>query len=162
MLASWPLNLSDPGQYDLAKSTLVLAPANAEMLDIYLWLRAAGTDPNQSGKVFHARTILTVPNSDPGLPPVIQPRLTAWPNPAFGSVNIKLESASGSQPSLEVYNLRGQKVRVLQAEKAASGSGFECVWDGLDDSGQPAARGIYFLRAALPGQNVPVKRICLF
>ena len=162
LLASWPLNLSDPGQYDLAKSTLVLAPANAEMLDIYLWLRAAGTEPNLSGNIYHARTILTVPNDDPGLPPAVQPNLTAWPNPAFGSVNIKLDLASGSQTSLEVYNLRGQKVRVLQAEKAASGSGFECVWDGRNDSSQPAAKGIYFLKAALPGQIIPVKRICLF
>ncbi len=162
LLATWPLNLSDPGQYDLTQSTLVLVPANAEILDLYFWLRAAGTEPNQSGKVFHARTTLTVPSDDPGLPPVLRPSLTAWPNPAFGSVNIRLESASSSLPTVEVYNLRGQKIRVLQAEKADSGSGFECVWDGRNDSGQPAAKGIYFLRAELPGHQIQLKRICLF
>ena len=162
LLASWPLNISDPGQYDLSNSTLALVPADDDVLDIYLWLRAIGTEPNQSGQVFHARTILTVPNDDPGLPPVLQPSLTAWPNPAFGNVNIKLDHASGSQPVLEVYNLRGQKVRVLQPEKTASGSSFECIWNGLDDSGQPAAKGVYFLRATLPGLNIPMKRICLY
>lgn len=162
LLATLPLNISDPGQYDLSNSTLALVPAEDDILDIYLWLRAIGAEPNQSGKVFHARTVLPVANDDPGLPPVLQPSLTAWPNPAFGSINIKLENASGIQPTLKVYNLRGQKVRVLQPEKSASGSGFECVWNGLDDKGQPVARGVYFLRAALPGLNIPMKRICLY
>jgi len=97
LLASWPLNISDPGQYDLSNSTLALVPADDDVLDIYLWLRAIGTEPNQSGQVFHARTILTAPNDDPGLPPVLQPSLTAWPNPAFGNVNIKLDHASGRE-----------------------------------------------------------------
>ena len=159
---TWPLNISDPGQYDLSNSTLALVPANDDILDIYLWLRAIGTEPNQSGKVFHARNIMFIANDDPGLPPVLQPSLSAWPNPAFGSINIKLENASGIQPTLKVYNLRGQKVRVLQPEKSVSGSGFECVWNGLDDKGQPVARGVYFLRAALPGISIPMKRICLY
>ena len=51
---------------------------------------------------------------------------------------------------------------MLQPQKTSSGSGFECVWDGRNDSSQPAAKGIYFLKAALPGQIIPVKRICLF
>lgn len=161
-VADWSLALDNPGQYDLVNSRLWLAPASNDLLDLWFWLQATGTEPNRSGRIFHAQVLLPVPVDDPGLPPAVQPRLTAWPNPAFGSVNIKLDLASGSQPSLEVYNLRGQKVRVLQPQKTSSGSGFECVWDGRNDSGQPAAIGIYFLKAALPGQIIPVKRICLF
>lgn len=160
-VACWQADLGDPGQYDLALSRIFLVPAGDDALDVFFCLSATGTEPNQPGSVFHARAFITVSSDDPGIPPIPQPSLTAWPNPASGQINIKLQMEQGSQPVVEVYNLRGQKVRSLIADKTINGSEFEYLWDGLDDKGKPAGRGVYFLRATAAGKTIPVKRICL-
>ena len=47
--------------------------------------------------------------------------------------------------SLEIFNILGQKVKILVDGDVAPGS-HRVVWDGRDENGRPAATGIYFYR----------------
>ena len=60
--------------------------------------------------------------------------------------------------TIEVYNLLGLKVRVLEGRFAA-GKG-ELVWDGKDSSGRPAASGVYFYKLVSEGTH-QVRRMLL-
>ena len=46
---------------------------------------------------------------------------------------------------LEIYNLKGQKIKTLVDDKLAAGY-HSVVWDGKDDTGKPVASGIYMYK----------------
>jgi len=66
----------------------------------------------------------------------------------FGSPNltitIKYLLTKPSLVELKIYNISGQTVRRLMAEKQMSGIHF-IKWDGRDDMGKELPRGVYFL-----------------
>ena len=47
--------------------------------------------------------------------------------------------------ALNIYNLRGQKVKTLINESKTAGV-HTTSWDGTDDAGKPVASGVYYLR----------------
>jgi flagellar hook assembly protein FlgD len=47
--------------------------------------------------------------------------------------------------SLEVFNLRGQKVRSYRPGTMNPGN-HKVIFDGMDDNGSPLASGVYFYR----------------
>ena len=58
------------------------------------------------------------------------------------------ESTVSVQPGrvqLEVYDVRGRRVRVLEDEIRPAGR-FTMHWDGRDDRGESLAAGVYFVR----------------
>ncbi len=70
---------------------------------------------------------------------------SAYPNPFNPDVRIAFNLAVGDDVELNIYNLRGQKVRTLQKGKL-SGGNHVLRWDGRDDSGRGVGSGIYFAR----------------
>jgi len=69
--------------------------------------------------------------------------LSAFPNPFNSSVSIVAEVPEpGSE--LVVYDVKGRRVRTL-ARSVPPGL-YVLSWDGRDDSGRPAASGVYILR----------------
>ena len=76
-----------------------------------------------------------------------------YPNPFNPETTISFSVAqsavSGSDGSsfvnLEIYNIRGQKVRTLISTKLASGF-HTVVWDGKSDAGRSVTSGIYFYK----------------
>ena len=71
-----------------------------------------------------------------------------YPNPfnpeTTLSYLVPAEVGEGDRVALEVFTLRGLKVRTLPVEKTPGWH--EVRWDGRDDSGQPAASGTYLSR----------------
>ncbi len=68
-----------------------------------------------------------------------------YPNPFnFGTI-IKYALAEESQVKLVVYNLLGQKIRVL-VDETQSPAYYTIFWDGTNDRGEEVASGIYFYR----------------
>lgn len=86
-----------------------------------------------------------VDNDDPLTPPA-GVDIRVYPNPFQAEAYIVLDLPGPKTLNLEVYNLRGQRVRGLS--KGLKGSGRHSLnWDGKDDSGRDVANGVYFLRA---------------
>lgn len=86
------------------------------------------------------------------LPPELRdelPRATAlsqnFPNPFNLSTGIEFELPATAEVRLEVYNILGQKVRVLAGGLYSVG-GHVVQWDGMYENGQVAPSGIYFYR----------------
>jgi len=68
-----------------------------------------------------------------------------YPNPFNHACNIEYALSTDCRVTLTVYNILGQKVRVLVDEYQSAGHK-SVTWDGKDDQGQDATSGVYFYR----------------
>jgi hypothetical protein len=91
------------------------------------------------------------PAEDPGLAPAGGISIsTNHPNPFKGETSFRLELKNNTRPVLvEIYNLRGQKVRSLFV--GYSPKSVVHSWDGLDDFGSAVSSGIYIIRTSQDG-----------
>ena len=72
--------------------------------------------------------------------------ISAYPNPFREGCAIKLQVAKDAPAiSLEIYNLRGQKVACVYKGQLSQGL-HSLVWSGLDDTGRKLGSGIYLCR----------------
>lgn len=74
--------------------------------------------------------------------------LRVEPNPFNPRTWIKVDHAAGTELRVNVYDLRGRRVRTLHRGMAV-GEQTTVVWDGADDGGQAAASGVYFVEARM-------------
>lgn len=98
-----------------------------------------------------------IPNSsdDPTISSLPFRLLGAHPNPFSEVSNIDIDCMRASQIQIEVYNLKGQKIRVLNDNYVEKGL-FTVNWDGKDRHGNPVSSGIYFVQLKTKG----TKPIC--
>ncbi len=97
---------------------------------------------NETRAVFVYEEILAVKVDTDELPRDFQ-LLQNYPNPFNPSTEIRFSLPKPAHVELVVFNLLGQRVRVL--EDATLGPGlYAATWDGTDQLGRPAASGIYF------------------
>ncbi len=68
-----------------------------------------------------------------------------YPNPFNPATIISYEIPDAGRVRLEVYNLLGQRVKLLVNSHQSPGS-YRVKWDGTSDAGKPLASGIYLLR----------------
>ncbi|MBD3336640.1 MAG: hypothetical protein GF355_14100 [Candidatus Eisenbacteria bacterium] len=77
-----------------------------------------------------------------------EPRLTASmevsPNPARGRVALQLVDLPAGTYALEIFDIRGRRVRTLHSGRLAGSSSW--TWEGRHTAGEAAPSGIYFLR----------------
>ena len=73
-----------------------------------------------------------------------------FPNPFNPSTTIRFAVAERSKVVITLYNLLGERVRVLQEKTFAPGS-YQVDWDGRDDLGKAATSGVYFVRMEADG-----------
>jgi len=93
------------------------------------------------------------PGDDPALPVSALVSIgRPMPNPFQGSVSFDCALARDAHTDIAIYNLRGQKVRVLYNGVLPKG-GTRFSWDGRDDESRPVASGVYILRASSGGQH---------
>ena len=71
------------------------------------------------------------------------PTLSVWPNPFNPQITISLVLPVAQAVSVEVYDLRGQKVRTLLPKSQLSPGQHDVTWLGDGDDGRPAASGVY-------------------
>ncbi len=85
------------------------------------------------------------------------------PFPAAGSDNTQIEyeiSVSGPV-RLEVFNVLGQRVRLLVEETFQDVGVWTVIWDGTDDAGRTLGSGVYFYELA-ERQGVQCRSLVLF
>jgi len=87
--------------------------------------------------------------------------LQNYPNPFNPTTTLSFSLPAETPVTLEIFNLIGQRVKVLlDAENAMSAGRHELQWNGRDDASRPAASGIYFYRLQA-GSFVETKRMIL-
>jgi len=87
-----------------------------------------------------------VTNDDPIIPAVENViSATNYPNPFNPSTTIAFSLPLAGIATVEIYNLKGQKVRSLLHARLPSGD-HKAIWDGSNDNNQPVSSGIYFYR----------------
>ena len=71
-----------------------------------------------------------------------------YPNPFNPSTTISFElTAKDAQDAkIEIFNLKGQKVRTFTNHQITQSPNHQIVWDGTDQNNQPVSSGIYFVR----------------
>jgi hypothetical protein len=69
----------------------------------------------------------------------------AYPNPFSLSTTVRYEVRRKSQVFLAVYNVMGERVRILVNDEQAAGW-HTATWDGRNGSGYMVASGIYFVQ----------------
>jgi len=78
------------------------------------------------------------------------------PFPARGSVTIRFSLPEAESVTVNVFDVRGQRVRALDRRARAPGE-HRIDWDGRNDRGHPVGAGLYFVRVSAK-HNVSVAR----
>lgn len=99
-------------------------------------------------------------NHDPQAPVVATALNGNYPNPFNPETTISYSVKEAGRVKLEVYNLKGQKVRTLVDEEHASGH-YKKFFDSRDDRGRKLASGVYLLRMQAPGYHKTTKMILM-
>jgi N-acetylmuramoyl-L-alanine amidase len=82
-----------------------------------------------------------------------------YPNPFNPTTTISFTLAKASNVRLEIFNIRGEKVRSLANEYFHSGY-WTAVWDGKNDNGLSVPSGMYMYRM-ITGTGIQVKNMLL-
>ncbi len=82
------------------------------------------------------------------------------PNPFNPSTEISFVVNKDNLVQLNVYNIRGEKIRTLVQERLPQNQ-YAFTWDGKNDAGQSVASGNYFARLRLGAEVVQVRKMTL-
>jgi hypothetical protein len=82
------------------------------------------------------------------------------PNPFNPLTTIKFVVNRSDLVQLNVYNIRGEKVRTL-VQDALPATEYSLTWDGTDDSGRSVASGSYFARLRIGKEVMQVRQMQL-
>ena len=83
-----------------------------------------------------------------------------FPNPFNPTTTIQYALPQAADVELTVYNVVGQVVRTLVAERQSAGR-YAVEWDATDDSGHSLSSGMYFYRLQAGGEFREVKKMLL-
>ncbi|MCL2063614.1 MAG: PKD domain-containing protein [Candidatus Cloacimonetes bacterium] len=124
----------------------------------------------------------TVSEDDETVLPFTGVNLQSFPNPVNISrsshtlISFDTKEKAIAEPTIEIYNIRGQKVRTLRTGMSfldlailvgiaqenlnyLRARNYSVVWDMRDESNTPVSSGIYFYRAIVDGEIVGTNRM---
>jgi len=125
-------------------------------LDVEYRIRVSGvTQSGLEGEPSLPSETVFLPGNQPedGGPPPVSDLGSNYPNPFNPETTIRYgipeNLPAGSRVLLEIYDVRGQRVKVFNAE--SSPGWHEAQWDGRDERGDLQPSGHYILRLAAGG-----------
>ena len=83
-----------------------------------------------------------------------------YPNPFNPSTRIDFAVATEELVAIEIFDVRGARVRDLLHETRSPGV-YDVTWDGRDDSGRRIASGVYFYRLRIGSFTATKKMLML-
>jgi hypothetical protein len=83
-----------------------------------------------------------------------------YPNPFNPTTQISFYLPENQQVSLDIFNIRGQKVRSLQNGKMKSGQ-HRLTWTGKDNNGNSVSSGVYFYKLKTNNSTLQRKMLLL-
>ncbi len=104
------------------------------------WIMHRG-NPGRTGDMFNAMT----DNEEQDVAVVNNSLLGNYPNPFNPETTISFTLKNPGHVTLDIFNLKGQKVKTLVNEYKASGR-HDIVWNGTDQNNSNVASGIYFYK----------------
>jgi parallel beta-helix repeat protein len=126
--------------------------------DSYNFTVAAWDGTNASG-LTNSVLIIQTAADDPEAVPVT---LSVQPNPVSlghnGHLQLILKGGKGISGKVDIFNIRGQRVRTLPITGTDAWRG---DWNLLDSKGSPCGSGIYFLRLQTSGGDQIDKKVAL-
>ena len=104
----------------------------------------------QPGRILYAgfwygRLRFLDPSGVSEVPGLINQLMQNHPNPFNPQTEIRFVAAERSRVTLEVFDLRGTRIRILVQGQMPAGN-HRVQWDGTDDSGRRVSSGTYFYR----------------
>ncbi|MEA2095611.1 MAG: FlgD immunoglobulin-like domain containing protein [Candidatus Cloacimonadota bacterium] len=85
-------------------------------------------------------------SADEDIIPIISQLIGNYPNPFNPTTTISFSVTQNSNfVNLEVFNIKGQKVKQLVNEQLSAGE-HQVIWNGKDDNGKTVTSGIYFYK----------------
>jgi hypothetical protein len=95
------------------------------------------------------------------IPPPIE-KLSAqnFPNPFNPETTIAFSLPRSENVRIEIFNLRGQRVRVLLNDQMERGH-HSVLWNGTDSNGDSVGSGIYFYRVQAGSESVTRRMLLL-
>jgi hypothetical protein len=98
-------------------------------------------------------------STEPSVVPVAARLGQNYPNPFNPETTISYEMLQNGEVTINVYNLKGQKVKTLVNDTKAAGE-HTVVWNGKDDSGNNVSSGVYFYKMQA-GRYTSTKKMIL-
>jgi len=86
--------------------------------------------------------------------------LLNYPNPFNPTTTIKFTIQNDSKVELLIFNIKGQKIKVIANDDFTKGS-HSITWNGDDQSGNLVSSGIYFYKLEVNGKTEAVKKCLL-
>jgi hypothetical protein len=83
-----------------------------------------------------------------------------YPNPFNPTTEISFDLPQTAQVKLEVYNLKGQKVKTLANSKMDKGT-HSVIWQGKDNHNKPVASGIYLYKITAGEEKISKRMLLL-
>jgi len=89
--------------------------------------------------------------------------LFCYPNPFNPSTTISfnLSSTNTQNARIEIYNLKGQKVKTFLIDRSIDSKNHSVTWNGTDNNNKPVSSGIYFYRLKSDGIQQTRKMLLL-
>jgi len=94
---------------------------------------------------FSINDINLMENDDSVIPTPLQIQIENYPNPFHQGTTFRFNLPKTMAVSLDIYNLKGQKVRSLFKGSVPKGS-HSVIWNNQNDNGEKVASGVYLYR----------------
>jgi len=86
-----------------------------------------------------------------------------FPNPFNPSTTISfnLTAKSAKDAKIEIYNIKGQKVKTFSNRQITNSPNQQIIWNGDDENGKSVASGIYFYKLKVRNETKAVRKCLL-
>ncbi|MCK9334651.1 MAG: C10 family peptidase [Candidatus Cloacimonetes bacterium] len=136
--------------------------ANAHVLDYSVLNKQSGRFESRKISVSESKEFLQIrlgKTEEPPLPSVTK-LFGNYPNPFNPETTISFDLAEQCPVTIEVFNIKGQKVRTLVRDSYAPGH-HSVVWNGTDAKGRTVSSGVYFYRMITPTNTLIHKMLLM-
>ncbi len=123
--------------------------------------------PNSGGNLHYAAIDLEFQeqwidpvSADPEIVPVVNFQLNNYPNPFNPETNIVFNLPEDGDVQLDIYNIKGQKIRSLINEQFQPGK-HSVAWNGKDTNDKQVCSGIYFYKLSVNSKAEAIKKCLL-
>ncbi len=105
-------------------------------------------------------SISSTSNDNEIVPILVNSLSKNYPNPFNPTTTISYSLKYNSNVSIDVYNIKGQRIKTLINEYKVSGS-YSISWSGNDDSGKSVSSGLYFYKMQVNDKPVSIRKCLL-